>query len=166
MILATNLAFFIAAVVSRALKEWKTYYETVIYVSFCNLLYNLLCRDHLTWSYHPDFLLNHTTTDLLNSFVLLPTTTILYLHFYPTKQAKQIVYYLGWIAGYSAVEYLWFAFGRITYDHGWNFLWSIGFYFAMFYALRAHHTNLKRALLFSLVSVVFLLITFKVPIDS
>ncbi|CAG7629361.1 CBO0543 family protein [Paenibacillus allorhizosphaerae] len=164
MILATNVLFVLAALVSGAIKKWKTYYETILFISFCDLLYNLLCKNHLTWAFYPDFLLNHKTTELVNLFVLLPATTMLYLHFFPNHKTKQFVYYLGWIAGYSVIEFVWFRFGRITYHHGWNFYWSIGFYFAMFYVLRTHHTNLKRALLFSLVAVVLLIITFKIPI--
>ncbi|TDF99338.1 hypothetical protein E1757_05625 [Paenibacillus piri] len=77
---------------------------------------------------------------------------------------KQIYYYLGWIAGFSALEYLWFLSGYITYHYGWNIFWSIGFYFAMFYVIKTHHRNVKKALLVSLVSVVFLMIVFKVKI--
>jgi hypothetical protein len=163
MILTTNLIFLLGVIATQAYKQWKIYYKTMLFVSFCNFLYNFLCRDHLTWAYHPDLLLNHKTTDLINSFVLLPSITLLYLHFFPAKKNRQIIYYLSWIAGFSALEYLWFLFERISYQHGWNFFWSVGFYFAMFYTIRAHHTNLKIALLFSLAVIIFLLITFKIP---
>jgi hypothetical protein len=164
MILVTNVVFLLATIVSGAFKKWKTYYETIIFVSFCNLLYNFLCKDRLTWSYQPDILLNHKTADLVTTLVLLPATITLYLHFFPTNKLKKIFYYLGWIAGFSALEYIWYLFGYITYNYGWNLLWSIGFYFVMFYTIILHHTNLKIALLLSLFSVVFLVITFKIPI--
>lgn len=162
MILATNVSFLLVAIISGAFKKWKNYYETMIYVSFCNLLYNVLCHDQQTWKYQPDFLLNHKTADLINTFVLLPSSTILYLHFFPMHKFKKVFYYLGWIAGFSSLEYLWFKFGRISYDEGWNFLWSIGFYFAMFFAIKVHNSNPQKALLFSLVSIAFLLINFKI----
>ncbi|WP_414813334.1 CBO0543 family protein [Paenibacillus sp. Soil766] len=163
--LATNLCFLFATFISRAFKEWKKYYQTMLFVSFCNLMYNLLCHDHLTWVYHPDFLLTHITTDLINTFVLLPSSTLMYLYFFPSKKIIQIMYYLGWIALFSVIEGWWHLYGRITYDFGWNFVWSIGFYFVMFYVIRIHHTNLVRALLISLISVVFLIIVFKIPIS-
>jgi hypothetical protein len=72
MIVLTNAALLLIAVTSGSLKFWEKYYKTALYVSLCNLLYNYLCRDYLIWSFHPDMLLNHKTTDLLNTFVLLP----------------------------------------------------------------------------------------------
>ncbi|WP_274365387.1 CBO0543 family protein [Paenibacillus thermotolerans] len=164
MILLTNAAFLTAAIVTGAIKHWRNYYPTVVYLSLCNLLYNFLAKKHLTWQFHPDWLLSHKVSDLLNTFVLLPSAAMLYLHFFPMTKGKKIAYYLAWVAGFSALEYLWFLFKRITYQHGWSFIWSIGFYFVMFLALRLHYTHLGKALFLSLAVIVFLIIRFDVPI--
>lgn len=164
MIIITNLIFVIAVIVSRAYKQWQQYYDVMLFVSFCNLLYNFLCKEHLNWAYNPDFLLTHKTADIFNTFVLLPSTTLLYLCRFPADKRKKVIYYLIWVTGYSAIEYMWHFFGRITYHHGWNFIWSIGFYFLMFLTIRLLHTKRAIGLLLSLASVVFLCIYFKVPL--
>lgn len=164
MILLTNILFVIAVIVSRAYKQWNKYYDVLLFVSCCNLLYNFLCHDYLTWSFHPDLLLNHKTADLINTFLLLPSTTLLYLTFFPATRRNQVIYYFGWVIGYSALEYLWYAYGRITYDHGWQFIWSVAFYFLMFLTIRLLHSHRAAGLLISAVSVACLIIIFHIPL--
>ncbi|RTE11461.1 CBO0543 family protein [Paenibacillus whitsoniae] len=165
MILFSNIIFLFTAMVTGSLKAWRRYYQTALYLSYCNLLYNLLCNEYLLWEYHPDWLLNHIVTDLINSIVLLPAAAMLYLHHFPEKgNIKTVLYYLAWIAGFSVLEFFWHLNGVITYDHGWKFPYSIIFYFAMFFAIRLHHRSAGKALLFSLAAVTFLLIVFKVPL--
>ncbi|MFC5447311.1 CBO0543 family protein [Paenibacillus aestuarii] len=166
MILTTNLAFLAAQLMSRAMKSWKAYYDTVLFVTCMNLLYNLLCKNYLVWQYHPDLLLNHKTTDLLNSFVLLPAATMLYLHFFPSTKWNKFVYYLGWIALFAVIELIWVTYGRITYQYGWTFVWSIVFYFCMFYVIAIHSAHRIWALLISLLFICLLLIKFKVPLGE
>ncbi|TVX99426.1 CBO0543 family protein [Paenibacillus cremeus] len=164
MVLFSNVVFLLAAIISGAIKKWRDYYKTIVYLSFCNLLYNFLCRDYLTWSYHPDFLLSHQTADLVNTLILLPSSAILYLNFFPVIGiGKKVLYYFAWIIGFSTLEYIWYRRGVITYEHGWNILWSIVFYCAMFFSLWLHHRSTGKALIFSLVSVILLLLIFKVP---
>ncbi|OPH54680.1 hypothetical protein BC351_31180 [Paenibacillus ferrarius] len=165
MILFCNIALLLTSILTGSLKRWQLYYKTVLYLSFCNLLYNVLCSHSLTWSFRSDSLLNHKTTDLLNTFILLPCTAILYLHFFPTsKKRNKFYYYLAWVAGFSAIEYFWYILDLIIYNHGWSFPCSIAFYFAMFYALELHHRNVSKALLFSFFAILFLVIAFKIPI--
>ncbi|MCY9661359.1 hypothetical protein P5G65_29760 [Paenibacillus chondroitinus] len=164
MILITNLLFVIAAIVSRAYKQWNKYYDVMLFVSFCNLLYNFLCHDYIIWSFYPDLLLNHKTADLVNTFLLLPSTTLLYLTFFPAAKRNQVIYYFLWVTGYSALEYLWYAYGRITYHHGWHFVWSIAFYFFMFLAIRLLHSHRAAGLLLSVATITFLIIYFHIPI--
>lgn len=166
MILLTNLLFVAAVFVSGAYKQWNKYYEVMLFVSFCNLLYNFLCHDYMTWSFHPDFLLNHKTADIFNTFIFLPSSVLLYLQFFPASKRTKWIYYLLWVIGYSLLEYIWYMYGRITYDHRWNFYWSIAFYFTMFCTIRLLHTRRKAGLLIALASVVFLVIYFRIPLGG
>ncbi|MDD9266929.1 CBO0543 family protein [Paenibacillus sp. GCM10023248] len=166
MILITNLLFLAAALATGARKEWQKYYDVMLFVSLCNLLYNFLCYDYMIWAFHPDFLLSHKTADLLNTFILLPSAVLLYLHFYPAAALSKRIYYFIWVAGFSTIEFIWHAFGRIAYEHGWNIYWSIAFYFTMFGTIRLLHTRRKAGLLVSLISVVFLVIYYRVPLTG
>ncbi|UKS25428.1 hypothetical protein LOZ80_28100 [Paenibacillus sp. HWE-109] len=165
MILLTNAAFMLTVIITKAYKKWHVYYATMLFVAFCNLIYNFLCHDYLIWTFRPDLLINHRMTDLVNTFVLLPATTLLYLHFYPEQTAKKYIYFVSWISGFSIIEYIWYVSGRITYQHGWTIVWSIGFYFAMFLTIRLHHTKRITALVFSFACALFLILFFKVPVS-
>ncbi|REE86186.1 hypothetical protein A8990_11183 [Paenibacillus taihuensis] len=165
MILACNLAFLAVCIFTGTIKKWERFYKTMLYLSFCNLLYNLLCRDYKLWVYIPDFLMNHVNADLLNTFVLLPSVAMLFLGYLPaSKRSTKVVYYLAWVAGFSTLEYIWYVYGSMVYDHGWNLVFSILFYFAMFYALELHHKSIKKALWFSLVVTTLIIIAFHVPV--
>jgi hypothetical protein len=163
LLLFANFGFLAAAVITGAIRRWKQYYPTVLYVSFCNLLYVVLAENRPTWAFYSP-LLTPKASDLLNTFLLLPSTTMLYLYFFPESKSRRVIYYLLWIAGFSALEYIWQLLKLIRYDHGWNLLWSVAFYFAMFFAIRLHQTSLGKALLFSLGVTVFLVFWFRIPI--
>lgn len=164
MILFSNIAFLAVSIGTGAIKEWRRYYPTLLYVALCNLLYNVLCLNNLVWSFHPQLLLTHKSADLVNTFVLLPMMTILYLHFFPENGKRARYYYTGWVLGFSALESVWYWSGAISYHGGWGLLWSLGFNFAMFFALRLHYKNVGWALWFSLFSTLFLIVVFHVSI--
>ncbi|WP_309122820.1 CBO0543 family protein [Paenibacillus sp.] len=166
MILLSNAALLTAALVTGAGKRWRQYYDTILFVSLSNLLYNFLCHNRLTWTFQPESLLSHKVADLINTFVLLPCTAILYLHHFPSAAttAKKSAYYAVWVGAFSAMEWVWQWKGVIVYDHEWTYYWSVGFYVVMFAILRLHHTRPERALLYSAIVVLFLIGRFQVPL--
>ncbi|TLS50683.1 hypothetical protein FE782_18435 [Paenibacillus antri] len=166
MIILSNAALLTAALVTGAAKRWRQYYNTILFVSLSNLLYNFLCHDRLTWMFQPESLLSHKVADLMNTFILLPCTAILYLHHFPSEGtiARKSAYYALWVAGFSALEWIWQWRGIIVYDHAWTYYWSVGFYVVMFAMLRLHHTHTERALLYSALVVMFLVARFEVPL--
>lgn len=163
MILGTNILLMLAAAMTRAYGKWREYYGTIVFVSLCNLLYNFFCDRYLLWALNPEILLNHKTADLLNTVVFLPATVLLYLKYFPGQSRWKYLYYVLWVLGYSALEFTWYAFGRITYHHGWNFFWSMGFYLLMFMTIRLHETRRAAALWILVLTTAILLVYFKVP---
>jgi hypothetical protein len=163
LFLFANFGFLAAAVITGAIRRWKQFYPTVLYVSFCNLLYIVLAENHPTWAFH-SALLTPKASELLNTFLLLPSTTMLYLFFFPQTRRSKVIYYLLWTAGFSALEFIWQLLKLIRYDHGWNLFWLVGFYFVMFFAIRLHQTSLSKALPFSLAVIILLILWFRIPI--
>jgi len=166
MILLSNAVLLTTAFVTGSARRWRDYYHTVLLVSLSNLLYNFLCRERMTWVFEPGAWMSHKTIDLLNTFVLLPATTILYLNYYPSEGSKgrKLTYFFLWVAGYSAMELVWFRTGSIWYDNDWTYFWSVGFYWVMFFIMRLHHTHPGRALFCSVVVIAFLVARFDVPL--
>lgn len=165
MILFCNLAFLLGCYFSGASKKWTLYYDTILYIALCNLLYNFICRDFQLWIYNADLLLNHVNTELVNSFVLLPSLVVTYLHFLPSSSSlrRKTIYYCAWVFGLSALELIWYLTGYISYEHGWNLFYSILFDFVMFFTLELHHKNVKKALVLSAATILSLIILFNVP---
>ncbi|MCZ8522045.1 MULTISPECIES: CBO0543 family protein [Paenibacillus] len=162
MVILTNLAFLFWALASKAYKQWRTYYPTLVFVPFVNAMYNVLCADYLPWFYQSDSLLSHKAIDLINTFILLPCTALLYLHYFPGRQRIQLWYYLGWISFFTLIEYAWHAQGLIQYNIGWNLYWSILFYFAMFLAIVLHDRRPLMSLFFSFSFAASLLAIFRI----
>ncbi|MFB9325548.1 CBO0543 family protein [Paenibacillus aurantiacus] len=166
MILATNVLFALAALFTGTWRKWREFYDTILLVSFWNVFYNFICHDYMTWKFHPEILLAHKQADLLNTFVLLPSTTLLYLRFFPLRQGlgRQLVYYFAWVAGYSALEGIWLLVGVISYERGWTLWWSVAFYFVMFAVILLHDRRKGWALTICGVCVVLLIAHFDVPL--
>ncbi|MFC4104037.1 CBO0543 family protein [Paenibacillus xanthanilyticus] len=163
MILVTNVLFALAVLFTGAWRRWRKYYDTILLVSFWNVFYNFICHDYLTWKFQPDFLLAHKPADMTNTFVLLPSVTLLYLGFFPSRRKPMLVYYIAWVAGFSALEGSWMLSGYISYEHGWSLWWSVAFYFVMFAIIPLHARRKGWALAACAVFVLFLLLYFDVP---
>lgn len=164
MILATNVLFVLTVLFTGVWRKWRNYYDTILLVSFWNVFYNFICQDYLTWEFRPEVLLAHKVADLVNTFVLLPSATLLYLKFFPLRRMRQLFYYFAWVAGFSALEGIWLLWGVIAYQHGWNWWWSVAFYFVMFAVMLLHDRRKGWALAVCAVCVVLLLIYFDVPL--
>ncbi|MGG3471095.1 CBO0543 family protein [Neobacillus pocheonensis] len=104
-------------------RHWQKYSLTCFYAITCNLLYIVLCRDHLLWKYRADFLPKSTfIVELYYTFINLPAVTLLYLSHYPfTKPySKQLKYILAWV-GALMVEYPFVKWNRLLLINGYKY---------------------------------------------
>jgi hypothetical protein len=147
-------------------KNWKKYQPSMLYITSGGLLYEYLTRGYNLWLFHPDFLYNQTITVIVYAVVTMPLSILIFLSHYPQKHMKQILYILKWVMIYSAVELALQLFGRITYQHGWNFWFSVLFDVVMFPMIRLHHVKPLLAYFISLVIIILLMICFKVPLEG
>ncbi|WP_108670304.1 CBO0543 family protein [Peribacillus acanthi] len=148
-------------------RQWENYALTLFYVTTCNLLYNVLCRNHLLWKYEPDFLPNsHVIVDILYSFIILPAICLLFLTFYPFKSnfLEQGRFILLWVVGSLIIEYPFYKYGRLLLQHGYEFWMEILFYSTMYGMIRLHYTRPLLTYGLSFVLIIFLLQIFHVPI--
>ncbi|MBB3114515.1 hypothetical protein FHS18_006636 [Paenibacillus phyllosphaerae] len=150
-----------------ALANWKTYHATMLYIVVCDLTYNYFCKEYPLWIYELDRpVKSHHTIELMYSYFFLPLTALLFLSLYP-KQAsrvKRLLYIFAWILLYMIWEGSFFLLERISYDNGWNLLWSLGFYFEMFPMLLLHHNRPRLAYLLSIGAAAVWLFLFHVPL--
>lgn len=147
-------------------RDWRKYHPTMLYFALGNLLYNFLTANHFLWRLDADFLSNHTLTEMLYTFCVFPITALIFLTHYPTTDAKaKLIHYLRWIFLYVGMEYIFWMFGRIQYQYGWNLMWSAIFDITMFPMLRLHSRKPMLAYAISLVMCVAWIWMFNVPVN-
>ncbi|WP_078549636.1 CBO0543 family protein [Litchfieldia alkalitelluris] len=147
-------------------RNLNKYGLTVYYVITCNLLYNILCHDHLLWEYKPGVLTTHVLVDLLYTFIILPSVTLLYLSNYPflQKWLKQARYIMYWVAGSLVISLYFYKTGRLEFNHGYKLWMDALFYPVMYIMLRLHHTRHLLTYILSIIVIVFMMLYFNVPI--
>lgn len=110
-----------------------------------NLAASFLTYHHILWHYNPDiFVKSQTVVELVNSFVMLPTTAFVYLTKFPEQRAKidQAAYIALWVLIYAGLEFIdHYIIGGISYKHGWSWLASAIFDIAMFVIIRLHYVK-------------------------
>lgn len=121
-------------------KNWRAYYSTMLFWAFGDLMYRFLFGDKALWLHYTRYL-SEKQIELIWILVINPCTSLLFLTFYlKQKSLKDRIYYiLFWIAGYSMLELIMHELGLIIYCNGWNFYWSVAFYFLMFPILILHY---------------------------
>ncbi|PFP30863.1 hypothetical protein COJ96_02555 [Bacillus sp. AFS073361] len=149
-------------------RHWQKYMTTIYYVSVCNLLYNVLCKDHMLWVHHPDLIPDsHTMVDLIYTFIILPAITLLFLSHYPFKKeiGKQVRYILFWVVGSLMVEFLFHKMNRIILQNGYRYWMEPFFYTVMYSMIRLHYSRPFLTYGISIVIIVFLLRYFHISIE-
>jgi hypothetical protein len=113
------------------IKNWRNYYPTILYIIANNLLYNFFVsgKKYFLWKLEPDFLLNHTFSFLVQSFIIFPCIVILFLTYLPKSQKKAIIYLIISASILIGIETIMYIAEKITYHNGWNYWWSVAFNF-------------------------------------
>jgi len=145
-------------------KDREKYYSTVLFIITVNLGASFITYHHILWNYNPDVLVKtQTTVELINSFVMLPSTAFIYLSKYPShNKLYQYGYIILWISIYSGLEFIDHSLGGISYKNGWSWLASSIFDCALFPILRLHYLKPLWAwiITFLLTAVILVLFNF------
>ncbi|HWR42258.1 CBO0543 family protein [Sporomusa sp.] len=146
--------------------DWKNrgrYYPTVLFIMTVNLAVCLITYHHTLWNYHPDALVKtQTTIELLNSFVMLPSTAFAFLSRFPYSSDAfyQYGYILLWALVFSTLEFIDKTIGGIYYEKGWSWEISTLFDCAIFLILRLHYVSPFWAWLITFVRTAVILVVF------
>jgi len=145
-------------------RNWRKYHSTLLFFALGNLVYNFYTANYFLWRMNPEFIPNHTFTELLYTFIVFPATGLLFLGNYPKKKIKKILHILQWIVIYGAWEYVFTLTGHIEYQYNWTLWWSIGFLVVMFPLLKLHEKHPLLTYMLSGIVAVFVLWWFEVPV--
>ena len=148
-------------------RHWQKYILTMFYVSTCNLLYNLLCKDHMLWKHSPKVLpISHTMVDVIFTFINLPALVLLYLSHYPYSKpkSKQALYIFKWVVGSLIVEYPFYKMHLLILNNGYAYWMEPIFYTIMYVMMRLHYSRPLLTYPISVVIIVFMLRYFNVSL--
>ncbi|GMB01229.1 CBO0543 family protein [Pelosinus sp. IPA-1] len=145
--------------------DWKNrenYYSTVLFIMVINLGASFLTYHHILWNYQPDALVKtQTTVELINSYVILPSATFIYLSNFPfNRKGRSNGYIALWILLFSSLELIDNVIGGMSYKNNWSWFCSSILDFAMFPIIRLHYESPLRAWIICLLITIIVLIVF------
>ncbi|MFC4802269.1 MULTISPECIES: CBO0543 family protein [Neobacillus] len=150
-------------------RNWKEYYPTILFFVTVNFFISIIMYEYPLWTYKESFFIpNHTIVDFIIAFLIFPQMAFIFLSKYPFQASllKQIGYASIWVIFGIAIESLFKAANLISYDHGWNFWWSLIVWIFMFFGLRLHHTRPILAWFLCFACTIFLILYFHIPITK
>ncbi|WP_284226747.1 CBO0543 family protein [Alicyclobacillus hesperidum] len=166
VILSFSAIFLVIVFATKTHPCLTQYCKSVLWVTVIALLYNLVCRGYPLW-YHPRWwLMTDKFSQLVQIFVLLPCTTLLFLRNMPRRPMAKIIYGLCFLAVYGIYEALLCATHEIIYCHGWSFGWSLLLDACMFFVMWLHNENWRISVGLSGLIMSLFLAWFHVPWDT
>lgn len=164
VIVVYSACFLFAFGVTRAYRQFRKHYASVLFVSGISVLYTLICRGYLLWYFPKWFVFGDKAFNLIHALFLFPATTVLFLHYFRGSKRRRFVCFVIFMAIYTIYEILLMKTGGIVYQHGWSFGWSIFIDFTMFVLIPLNCRWPLTALISATGVTVLLLLWFRVPI--
>ncbi len=159
------LIVLIILVKSGHLKNWKSYYPTVLLLMIGDLAFNFITYKHPFWRYHSVIIPSHTILDLIHVVVSFPCIVILFLGYMPNGLWRRAVYIALFSFLYASIEYVMYLTGKFEYLNGWNTLFSFFFDIGLFSIVMIHYIKPLIAWLCIFVLVPLFLWIVKFPLD-
>lgn len=149
---------------TRSYEYLERYYSTVLYVSSMSILYALICTNYGLWLFPIWWIFSDHASALLQTAILFPSTTVLFLRYLPRNKWFKAFYFIFFVVLYVIMEWIMLRHGEIRYEHGWNLGWSTLIDVLMFFMILMHENNKKITWLFTVVIITFFVISFRVPL--
>jgi hypothetical protein len=163
--------FILATIKWGDWKRWKFYYNTFLFLSVWDLIYQFLLYRHDMWKYHPSFdnlfLPNHTLIVLFWMFIIYPSMILLFLPYFPKRGfIKKALYIARWVIILVGIEvFALLGWRGITHHNGWNIGWSLILDIALFSTISIHQNNQVKAWVIAIIFTLGLWSIFNVPFE-
>lgn len=163
MHVAITIFTIIASIKWADWKNWREYHASMFFISTGGFLYEFIVKENSLWKFHPDLLYGHEMVVIVYALITMPISILIFLSHFPNKWLQRIIYILIWSGIYIFVEWILYKFGRISYQHGWQFLYSFFFDIVMFSVLALHQKKPVSAYIISIFITCFLIAYFHIP---
>ncbi|TWI59902.1 CBO0543 family protein [Halalkalibacter nanhaiisediminis] len=149
---------------SQTWKEIRKHAWGIVYVVFINSLYYYLFKEKKLWDLK-DKRMKRNTLRALHLFIIMPLLILVFLSNMPQSLFKKAFHLMKWIFISLTFEFVGLKKAHaISFYHGWNLKWSSIIYVLMYtFSYLVTRMPIFTSVL-SLGFIVFLLITFKIPI--
>jgi hypothetical protein len=124
---------------SGHLKNWESFYPTILLMMIGDLTFNFITFKHPFWHYKSAIIQSHTILDLIHVTLSFPCVVILFLGYMPKGLWKRVGYIMLASALYTAIEYVMNIAGQFEYLNGWNTLYSFYFDIGLFSIVMIHY---------------------------
>lgn len=150
-------------------KTWRkldAMWPGVLYVVLFDGLFYILSKDMhpLPWVFNSK-IMKPKTLQLLHLFIIMPLLLSLFLAKSPQSLCRKITYALKWTVGSTLIETTGHKLSAIFFYHGWKIRWSALLYIKMYMFSQLILVKPKLIMILSLLSTVFYVKKFNVPIS-
>jgi hypothetical protein len=152
------------SIYTNSIRDIPKHYKSLLFVSFFNSIYYLLCRRHLVWEFIPNGI-NWLVIRMVHILIVTPLIVVMFLSTMPHTFWMQIIHLLRSVLIATIVEYIAHKKQLILYAHGWNILWSALLYLMMYAYSYLFIRQPLTSLVLSLFSTAFYVLKFKVPLQ-
>ncbi|QSO50491.1 hypothetical protein JZ785_16330 [Alicyclobacillus curvatus] len=163
-IILFSLLFLTVFFVTRSHRYLERYYDTVLYISLISVVYGLICIDFAMWHFPVWWIFTDHASLLFQAVVLFPSTTVVFLRYFPRSRGLIAPYFLLFVIAYVVMEWMMLKLGQIRYAHGWSLGWSTLVVVLMFLMMWLHEKSKKLTWVFTFIVITWLVTWFDVPL--
>ena len=144
-------------------RNWKQYYSTILFWALGNIIYCYLTVDRPLWNFTT--IMSAKLANTIMSLVVFPCFCLVFLPYFPKiNSLKKILYICLWAFIFSFIEWWALQIHHFGHFNGWKLTYSVIFNLGMFTLLQIHYKEPRCAWLISLVTAVFIMTYFKIPL--
>jgi len=144
-------------------RNWETYYSTILYFIFCDVMYYYLTVSKPLWILHPTWPLRYELISLIGEFIVFASTVLIFLGKYPANRFISISWTFVWVVIYTLNEWLLLKTGTFTHYNSWTLVDSFFFNILLFLFLRLHQKKPLLILCLSIPIGFLLMYVYSVP---
>ncbi|EGW36076.1 CBO0543 family protein [Desulfosporosinus sp. OT] len=146
-------------------RHWKQYYPTILFWSLGNTIYCYLTVDKPLWKFTT--IIPSSLANIIMALVIFPCVGLLFLPYFPKQTIlKKFLYICSWTFIFSLIEWWALKINHFAHYNKWNLTLSIIFNLGMFTLIQIHYKEPRWAWLISLVTAIFIMKYFEIPLKA
>jgi len=144
-------------------RHWKQYYPTILFWALGNFICLSMTIEKPLWKFTTH--IPTSIAEILMTLVIFPCVVLLFIPFFPNRHLiNKVFYIILWAFVFAFIEWWALKIDHFSHFNGWKLAYSTIFNLVMFTLLHIHYKDPRWAWLISLVTAVFIMAYFKIPL--